>query len=121
MRNLLWLGLLSIACVTARFDQFDASFDPRPAKKEPAWLDGGLLPSEYLLAGVIDVRHLESTPAEVVAEKARREARALGCELVMPEPPHEPNENGEVLAPEPGRTRFLCALPRPGSERSAAR
>jgi hypothetical protein len=111
--------------VTTRFDQFDASFDPTPSQKEPAWLEGGLLPSEYLMVGVIDVRHRETTPRDVVAQQARKEARALGCDLVMPEPPHEPGEDGRVLAPEPGRSRFLCALPRPGaaraSEPSAAR
>ncbi len=125
MRNLLWVGLLSIACVTTRFDQFDASFDPKPSQHEPKWLEGGLLPSEYLMVGVIDVRHRETTPAAVVAQKARKEARALGCDLVMPEPPHEPTEDGQTLTAGPGRTRFICAQPRPGagraSEQSATR
>ncbi|MBK7862691.1 MAG: hypothetical protein IPJ65_29600 [Archangiaceae bacterium] len=114
MRKVWVLGLLVTACVTARFEQFDASFDPAPARQEPAWLDGGLLPSEYMMVGVIDIKHREATAAQVISDKARREGRGLGCALVMPEPPRDIEMGPDAPPVEPNRTRFICALPRPG-------
>ena len=108
MRKLLWVGLLGMGCITTRFEQFDASFDPVPSTAEPRWIEGGLMPSEYLMVGVIDVQHRQAAERQQIVSKARTEARALGCNMVMPEPPHE------ELTPPPGHTRFLCAVPRPG-------
>ncbi|MBL8951813.1 MAG: hypothetical protein JNK82_13610 [Myxococcaceae bacterium] len=113
MRSPLFVALLLTACVTARFEQFDASFDPAKSKDDPKWLADGLVPMEYMLVGVIDLSHPASTEKKVLVDKARSEGKRLGCELVMPEPPPEVEE-GEPVAKAPDRTRFVCAVVRPG-------
>ncbi len=120
VKRVLFAVLLS-GCVTARFQQFDASFDPRPAAKDPRMYDGPSLPPEYVMVGVIEIFHANTTDPVAILDRARSEGRDLGCELVMREPPPE-TEGVEVevvvggppwgvgQSDEANRVRFLCAV-----------
>jgi len=116
--------MLAAGCVTARWEQFDGSFDPKQAAKDPVIFDGAGLPPEYRIVGVIEVLHANTTAPQTIVDKARREGRDLGCELIARErlAPREGDDvEVEVIiggppgglagqSDEANRARFVCAV-----------